>query len=392
MGFRFQNIRSADIPGEQRRLDQARETRRSQALDQVIGGLGAFERKQERGEAKELREIERAEDKSLKEDLTRRQRADQALGFVQKRAAQGISTSPEQSDVISESFQTGNIGGLTGLLGESAEANKLIADEKKAFKKSERALATTFKKAQISELQGRPEKARVLAETKIKAAKNKTISDVRKEISGLQVTKDVAIIDSALGKLDSSLKDATAAGDLAGVFSFMKILDPGSVVRESEFKTAANAAGLPERFGQMFEKVGKGTILTPRQRKDFTDIAKQLAAAQFETFKSATAPQRAFVEERGLPGEQIFPQFGVSAIPEELAQAEQLREQQFAQAQNAIFPAGFAQINTPEKGFSLDRPIIQSAQAGTLQEEISTPERIQQRQSRLQELRARAGQ
>jgi hypothetical protein len=153
------------------------------------------------------------------------------------------------------------------------------------------------------------EQKRSESEAKVKAARNKPIGDIRKEISGLGATKETLVVDAALGKIQSSLKAKSAAGDLAGVFSFMKILDPNSVVREGEFANAARAAGMSDRAVNIFRKVDKGTILTPSQRLDFEKISKEQAQAQFETFKAATAPQRATVTAQGLPMEQVFPQF-----------------------------------------------------------------------------------
>jgi hypothetical protein len=63
----------------------------------------------------------------------------------------------------------------------------------------------------------------------------------------------------------------TAATDMAGIFGYMKVLDPTSVVREGEYATAQNAAGVPERIRNMFNKAIDGQILAPEQRKQFSD-------------------------------------------------------------------------------------------------------------------------
>ena len=53
------------------------------------------------------------------------------------------------------------------------------------------------------------------------------------------------------------------------IFNFMKMLDPGSVVRESEFATAANAAGVPDRIRNTYNRVLSGERLAKNQRADF---------------------------------------------------------------------------------------------------------------------------
>lgn len=47
---------------------------------------------------------------------------------------------------------------------------------------------------------------------------------------------------------------ATAQADIGIVFSYMKLLDPGSVVREGEQATARNAPGVPEQIRNMYNR------------------------------------------------------------------------------------------------------------------------------------------
>ena len=73
----------------------------------------------------------------------------------------------------------------------------------------------------------------------------------------------------------------TAAGDLSMIFAFMKILDPGSVVRESEFKTAESAQRLIDRTGipltaDRAVRLYKGERLSPNARQDFQSQAALL--------------------------------------------------------------------------------------------------------------------
>lgn len=60
----------------------------------------------------------------------------------------------------------------------------------------------------------------------------------------------------------------TPIGDLSMIFSYMKILDPTSVVRESEQASVSNAAGVPERVRNLYNKIADGARLTPEQRRD----------------------------------------------------------------------------------------------------------------------------
>jgi hypothetical protein len=71
----------------------------------------------------------------------------------------------------------------------------------------------------------------------------------------------------------------------------MKVLDPGSTVREGEFATAQGAVaalGRAEKEGTVvpnfvksaIDKLTKGTILLPGQRKDFVDRSGALFQGQ----------------------------------------------------------------------------------------------------------------
>lgn len=106
------------------------------------------------------------------------------------------------------------------------------------------------------------------------------------------VKYDAARADFA--KMEQAAKNPSAGGDLALVFSFMKVLDPGSTVREGEFANAQNAAGVPDRIRNEFNRVTSGERLSPEQRADFLRQAKSFADA----YKADAEKERAFY--RGL--------------------------------------------------------------------------------------------
>ena len=66
------------------------------------------------------------------------------------------------------------------------------------------------------------------------------------------------------------------ASDMSLVFGFMKMLDPTSVVREGEYATAKNAAGIPDQIRNAYNKAKNGEFLTPDQRKDILGQATEL--------------------------------------------------------------------------------------------------------------------
>ena len=81
-------------------------------------------------------------------------------------------------------------------------------------------------------------------------------------------------------RIEASAQDPSAAGDLAMIFNYMKMLDPGSVVRESEFATAQNAGGVDDKTRALYNNVLRGERLAPAQREDFLNRSQQLMQGQ----------------------------------------------------------------------------------------------------------------
>ena len=57
-----------------------------------------------------------------------------------------------------------------------------------------------------------------------------------------------------------------AFGDMALIFNFMKMLDPGSTVREGEFASAQNTGGVDDKIINLYNQALKGTRLNTSQR------------------------------------------------------------------------------------------------------------------------------
>ena len=73
----------------------------------------------------------------------------------------------------------------------------------------------------------------------------------------------------------ASTSTPSGANDVALVFGFMKTIDPNSVVREGEFATAENTGGVESRIRSLYNKLLTGQRLTPKQRSNFLESAKQ---------------------------------------------------------------------------------------------------------------------
>ena len=135
-------------------------------------------------------------------------------------------------------------------------------------------------------------------------------TNLRKEFNALPQTKRIDVIQSAAQKVEGSAKAESPAWDLAMIFNFMKMLDPWSVVRESEFATAANAAPLLEKLWISFDKISAvwdGNVLTPTQRRDFLERAKDVLKWEDELFQETKDFYSDIAEKLWVDKDTIFP-------------------------------------------------------------------------------------
>jgi hypothetical protein len=117
-------------------------------------------------------------------------------------------------------------------------------------------------------------------------------------------TKPYQEVKSAYGRVLSS--EDSAVGDLSLIFGYMKMLDPGSVVREGEFATAQNAAGVPERVMNIYNKVASGERLNKSQREAFKGQAKGLYNSALEGEKTVRTGLERISKGYGLNTANIF--------------------------------------------------------------------------------------
>jgi len=103
--------------------------------------------------------------------------------------------------------------------------------------------------------------------------------DLRKQYQDTPEVKNFGEVRSAYNIINTSLSNASPAGDLAGATKFMKLLDPNSVVRDTELRMAMDATGVVDRAQNYFNMLATGQKLNPTQRQDFKDVATKLYKA-----------------------------------------------------------------------------------------------------------------
>jgi hypothetical protein len=135
----------------------------------------------------------------------------------------------------------------------------------------------------------------------------KSEQELRKEFSSLPVTKNTETLVESHDKLTKAAGLETAAGDIALIFNYMKMLDPGSTVREGEFATAEQAGGVPDRIVNLYNSLISGERLAVN-RQQFTDVADQLMQGQLERFQGTADQYSRIAGERGFKPENVIPQ------------------------------------------------------------------------------------
>jgi hypothetical protein len=108
------------------------------------------------------------------------------------------------------------------------------------------------------------------------------------------IYKDFNDMKSAYGQVVSSLAQGTPIGDVAGATKIMKLLDPGSVVRESELGIAMEASGRMDRLQNYFSNFMSGQKLTPTQREDFKALSNELYAAAGQAYNQKRDEYKSF--------------------------------------------------------------------------------------------------
>jgi hypothetical protein len=133
---------------------------------------------------------------------------------------------------------------------------------------------------------------------------------LRKEY--LAQTKDFSSAVRQFSILDTIAADSTGATDMALVFTYMKILDPTSVVRDSEFGLAASTdlSTFENISLNTINKILNGqTVLTPKQRATLISAARGATLGAYKAYEGVRDGFEDIVAVRGLEPISVLPDF-----------------------------------------------------------------------------------
>lgn len=125
-------------------------------------------------------------------------------------------------------------------------------------------------------------------------------SKLRNDFKSEPIYKDFQDMRSAHAQISVAVNQGTPIADTAAATKIMKLLDPGSVVRESELGIAMAAAGKMDRLTNYVQMQISGNKLTPQQRKDFGALADELMAAATQAYNTKRSEYEQFGKGYGL--------------------------------------------------------------------------------------------
>lgn len=145
--------------------------------------------------------------------------------------------------------------------------------------------------------------------------RRKTETSLRKEFNNRAEIKRFNSIRGEAQRVEAWFNAAktgkTWAWDLTMVFAFMKMLDPGSVVREGEFATAANSAWVSESIRNQYNKILTWEFLSPKSRDDFLALSKDLLKTEQSNAQSVADQFIAIADDAGARSEFILSDFSI---------------------------------------------------------------------------------
>ncbi|HEV2517912.1 MAG TPA: hypothetical protein VGV07_21855 [Devosia sp.] len=103
--------------------------------------------------------------------------------------------------------------------------------------------------------------------------------DLYAQYANSDPAKTYEAVKGGYERVRESAQQQSGAGDMAMLYGYMRMLDPGSVVRESEFAMAAQAGDFGEQVQGMVSRLLNGQRLPETQRQEFLANAEKLYGA-----------------------------------------------------------------------------------------------------------------
>ena len=118
-------------------------------------------------------------------------------------------------------------------------------------------------------------------------------------------TANFRVITDAYKKIMTTAD--TGAGDMSLLYQYVKLLDPGSVVRESEFATAAASGSFGDQIQGAVQRIATGKRLTPELKAQFRNEAQNIFDQQQSSANQTAEQYRRLAIDYGLDPMRVVP-------------------------------------------------------------------------------------
>ena len=146
-------------------------------------------------------------------------------------------------------------------------------------------------------------------------AKPADVMNLRKEFSARDEVKNYSNIARQYANIKGAAASGTDPGDIALVFGFMKMIDPGSTVGAGEKATADNAGGVDSKVRGIYNQLVGGGGIAPDVRQQFVAQAEALYNNAKATYDPLAEYYRGLATQYGYDPNQIVAPIGVGAPP-----------------------------------------------------------------------------
>jgi len=274
----------------------ANDTRLYAGLGEAFSGLGrSIAGATQPADNSFYRELAKNADQPVQDILQQRKAMQDEAGFKEMQALQDPESMQSQVAQRIASQMGYDLSGLP--MSQVKNVKDLMSADLNAKARAETLAALNSNRAQSKE-------------TRNVQRSNMDESQLRKELNALPTSKATQDVSVAYQKIIKAAESPSAAGDLSLIFSYMKILDPGSTVREGEQASASNAAGVPDKIRNTYNRIMSGERLVPAQRADFVNQAGKIFDSQMQQQQQVNKQYAEIAKRKGIDEKNVIVDFG----------------------------------------------------------------------------------
>jgi hypothetical protein len=216
-----------------------------------------------------------------------------------------------------EGLSVGLSRGLGGyMMGKAAEKDKELQVKRDEIADSKTDLAAFTLGNQLDQ----QDTENTIARAGLQETIGKTAYDRGKDLTNWEkegrrdftkVTGGFREVDDAYGKIiaASDIDQQTPQTQMSLIFSYMKMLDPGSTVREGEFATAEQTTGIPGMVKNAYNRALAGEFLGDDQILGFRNAAGDIYKNSLNAFDADLAYYTGLAEDQGADPKRVARDF-----------------------------------------------------------------------------------